>query len=93
MLTYARVYESVGKAHAPIRIMLPPGLGEKVTWADTTAMGVYQILKDCLGVIPAVRRPLRARRANRAVRALWTGLTTAIREPAAARELVEVRRR
>jgi GntR family transcriptional regulator len=52
MLTYARVYESVGKAHAPIRIMLPPGLGEKVTWADTTAMGVYQILKDCLGVIP-----------------------------------------
>jgi hypothetical protein len=49
---------------------------------------------DCLGVIPAVvrRPPLRGRRATRAVRALWTGLTTPIREPATARDLVEVQR-
>ncbi|OYV24404.1 MAG: hypothetical protein B7W99_02495 [Rhodospirillales bacterium 20-58-10] len=52
MLTYARLYESAGKAHALIRIMLPPGLGEKVTRANTADMGVYQILKDRLGVIP-----------------------------------------
>ncbi len=48
---------------------------------------------DCLGVIPAVaRRPLRGRRAARAVRALWTCLNLAMREQVPARDLAEVKR-
>ena len=81
--------EAAWLAGLPIRcgfVLVDTGPYRAAEAADVLGM-------DCLGVIPAVRRPLRARRANRAVRALWTGLTTAIREPAAARELVEVRRR
>lgn len=50
---------------------------------------------DCFGTIPAdVRGPMRGRRAARAVGALWAGLATEppMREPATARDLVEVQR-
>ena len=44
----------------------------------------------CLAAVPFSRRPLRARRAAKVLRALWTELTTAGAEPLRRPELVEV---
>ncbi len=52
-LVYDRLYSTDGFAHALNRITLPGLLGEAVTPRHAEAMGVYQILREVLGITPA----------------------------------------
>jgi GntR family transcriptional regulator len=52
-LVYDRLYTTDGFAHALNRITLPGELGESVTPRHAEAMGVYQILREILGIVPA----------------------------------------
>jgi GntR family transcriptional regulator len=49
-LVYERLYETEGMPHAFLRIALPGRIGEKVTREDAASMGVYQILREKVGV-------------------------------------------
>ena len=51
-LVYERLYETAKIAHALIQVALPAHLGERVSRADASSMGIYQILQDRLGVTP-----------------------------------------
>lgn len=50
---YDRLYSTEGFAHALNRITLPHDLGDAVTPRHAETMGVYQILRDVLGINPA----------------------------------------
>lgn len=52
-LVYDRLYATDGFPHAVNRITLPGDLGASVTPAHAEAMGVYQILREVLGIVPA----------------------------------------
>jgi GntR family transcriptional regulator len=51
-LIYERLYESANFAHALIQVALPGRLGERISRADASAMGIYQILQHKLGITP-----------------------------------------
>jgi GntR family transcriptional regulator len=52
-LVYERLYEAAdGSPHALLRIMLPAEIGEKVSRAEASEMGIYQILQDHLAITP-----------------------------------------
>lgn len=52
-LAYERLYVTADVPHALVRILLPADLGERVSRADASRMGVYQILEERLGIRPA----------------------------------------
>ncbi|MDE2120296.1 MAG: GntR family transcriptional regulator [Betaproteobacteria bacterium] len=52
-LVYDRLYTTDGFAHALNRITLPGELGEAVTPRHAESMGVYQVLHEILGIVPA----------------------------------------
>ncbi len=52
-LTYERLYETDGAPHGLLQIAIPSGLGEKVSRADAASFGLYQILREKVGVEPA----------------------------------------
>ena len=52
-LIYDRLYTTAGIAHALNRITLPGDLGEAVTPGHAETMGIYQILREVLGIAPA----------------------------------------
>jgi GntR family transcriptional regulator len=52
VLLYERIYETAGVPHGFLQITLPPFLGERVSREDTASKGVYQILRERLGVEP-----------------------------------------
>ncbi len=52
-LVYDRLYSTDGFVHALNRITLPGELGEAVTPRHAEAMGVYQVLHEVLGIVPA----------------------------------------
>ncbi len=51
-LIYERLYETANIAHALLQIALPGRLGERISRADASAMGIYQILREKLGIDP-----------------------------------------
>ena len=52
VLLYERLYETGGSPHGFLQIAIPPHLGERISKADTKCIGVYQILRERLGVEP-----------------------------------------
>jgi GntR family transcriptional regulator len=52
VLLYERLYETGGTPHGFLQIAIPPHLGERISKADTACLGVYQILRERLGVEP-----------------------------------------
>jgi GntR family transcriptional regulator len=52
VLLYERIYETAGAPHGFLQITMPPSLGERVSRADAASNGVYQILREKLGVEP-----------------------------------------
>jgi len=52
VLLYERVYETGGTPHGFLQIAIPAHLGEHISRADTAQIGVYQILKEKVGVEP-----------------------------------------
>lgn len=55
-LVYDRLYSTDDLPHALNRITLPGDLGEAITPRHAEAMGIYQILREVLGVVPALAR-------------------------------------
>jgi len=51
-LIYERLYQTANIPHALIEIAVPGPLGERVSRADAASMGIYQILRDRLGITP-----------------------------------------
>lgn len=51
-LIYVRLYETAGVPHALLQLALPGRFGDKVSRADASSMGIYQILRDRVGVTP-----------------------------------------
>jgi GntR family transcriptional regulator len=52
VLLYERLYETAGNPHGYLKIAIPAHLGERVSRADTANSGVYQILREKVGVEP-----------------------------------------
>jgi len=52
VLLYERLYETGGTPHGFLQIAIPAHLGEHISRADTAKIGVYQILKEKVGVEP-----------------------------------------
>jgi GntR family transcriptional regulator len=52
VLLYERLYETGGSPHGFLQIAIPAHLGERISRADTECIGVYQILRERLGVEP-----------------------------------------
>jgi GntR family transcriptional regulator len=52
VLLYERLYETGGYPHGFLQIAIPAHLGEHISRADTAQIGVYQILKEKVGVEP-----------------------------------------
>jgi GntR family transcriptional regulator len=52
-LNYARLYETAGTFHAYLQLSLPGRIADRVSRSDTASMGVYQILRERLGIMPA----------------------------------------
>lgn len=52
-LIYERLYATEGFPHALNRITLPGDLGAAVTAGHAAAMGIYRILNEVLGIVPA----------------------------------------
>jgi len=52
VLVYERVYETAESPHGFLQITLPGFLGERVGRADAAEHGVYQILREKLGIEP-----------------------------------------
>lgn len=52
VLLYERLYETGGTPHGILQIAIPPHLGERISKADTECIGVYQILRERLGIEP-----------------------------------------
>ncbi|HET8997412.1 MAG TPA: GntR family transcriptional regulator [Acetobacteraceae bacterium] len=51
-LVYDRLYATDGFAHGLNRITLPGEFGEAVTTRHAETMGIYQILREVLGIVP-----------------------------------------
>ncbi|RTL55223.1 MAG: GntR family transcriptional regulator [Bradyrhizobiaceae bacterium] len=52
VLLYERLYETGGNPHGFLQIAIPAHLGEHISRADTACIGVYQILKEKIGIEP-----------------------------------------
>lgn len=52
VLLYERLYETGGYPHGFLQIAIPAHLGEHISRADTAHIGVYQILKEKIGIEP-----------------------------------------
>ncbi|SHG60082.1 GntR family transcriptional regulator [Bradyrhizobium erythrophlei] len=52
VLVYERIYQTAGTPHGFLQITMPAFLGERVGRADAAENGVYQILREKLGIEP-----------------------------------------
>jgi GntR family transcriptional regulator len=52
VLVYERLYETAGTPHGFLQITMPALFGDRISKADTAKSGVYQILRERIGVEP-----------------------------------------
>lgn len=52
-LVYSRVYVTEGAPHALLQISVPQRIGEHISRADASSSGIYKLLRERVGAIPA----------------------------------------